>query len=69
MLVLSRGSSSNKNISQGYVVPQGDMLMLSPFWAHRNPTYFPDPDTYNPVSKTNTVMILSFRTDMPGETV
>ena len=26
------------------------MLMLSPFWAHRNPEYFEDPTTFNPVS-------------------
>ncbi|XP_052709047.1 24-hydroxycholesterol 7-alpha-hydroxylase-like [Crassostrea angulata] len=31
-----------------YVIPKGDMLMVSPFWSHRNPKYFPEPDTFNP---------------------
>ncbi|MBN3302938.1 CP39A hydroxylase, partial [Amia calva] len=33
---------------QNYVIPAGDMLMLSPFWAHRNPKYFPDPEDFKP---------------------
>ena len=24
--------------------------MVSPYWSHKNPKYFPDPDTFNPVS-------------------
>uniref|UniRef100_A0A672S1F7 Cytochrome P450, family 39, subfamily A, polypeptide 1 n=1 Tax=Sinocyclocheilus grahami TaxID=75366 RepID=A0A672S1F7_SINGR len=35
---------------QNYVIPPGDMLMLSPYWAHRNPKYFPDPEDFKPVS-------------------
>ncbi|KTF93879.1 hypothetical protein cypCar_00004684 [Cyprinus carpio] len=33
---------------QNYVIPPGDMLMLSPYWAHRNPKYFPDPEDFKP---------------------
>lgn len=29
-------------------IPEGDMLMLSPYWAHRNKKYFSDPWSYNP---------------------
>lgn len=32
----------------GYTVPSGDLLMLSPFWLHRNPKYFPEPDVFKP---------------------
>jgi len=35
---------------QNYIIPPGDMLMLSPYWAHRNPKYFPDPEDFKPVS-------------------
>lgn len=31
------------------MIPKGDMLMVSPFWSHRNPKYFPEPDNFNPV--------------------
>ncbi|KAG8511988.1 24-hydroxycholesterol 7-alpha-hydroxylase, partial [Galemys pyrenaicus] len=31
-----------------YTVPSGDLLMLSPFWLHRNPKYFPEPESFNP---------------------
>ncbi|XP_004710939.1 24-hydroxycholesterol 7-alpha-hydroxylase [Echinops telfairi] len=31
-----------------YTVPPGDLLMLSPFWLHRNPEYFPEPDSFKP---------------------
>lgn len=33
---------------QNYTVPSGDLLMLSPFWLHRNPKYFPEPDLFKP---------------------
>ncbi|XP_055041538.1 24-hydroxycholesterol 7-alpha-hydroxylase isoform X1 [Misgurnus anguillicaudatus] len=33
---------------QNYIIPPGDMLMLSPYWAHRNPKYFPDPEDFKP---------------------
>nr|XP_006625743.1 PREDICTED: 24-hydroxycholesterol 7-alpha-hydroxylase isoform X1 [Lepisosteus oculatus] len=33
---------------QNYTIPAGDMLMLSPFWAHRNPEFFPEPEEYKP---------------------
>ncbi|XP_053919467.1 24-hydroxycholesterol 7-alpha-hydroxylase isoform X2 [Cuculus canorus] len=32
-----------------FTVPAGDMLMLSPYWLHRNPKYFPDPEVFKPV--------------------
>ncbi|XP_069706914.1 24-hydroxycholesterol 7-alpha-hydroxylase isoform X1 [Phaenicophaeus curvirostris] len=31
-----------------FTVPAGDMLMLSPYWFHRNPKYFPDPEVFKP---------------------
>ncbi|XP_064217063.1 24-hydroxycholesterol 7-alpha-hydroxylase isoform X2 [Aotus nancymaae] len=31
-----------------YIVPSGDLLMLSPFWLHRNPKYFPEPELFKP---------------------
>lgn len=31
-----------------YIVPAGDLLMLSPFWMHRNPKYFPEPEMFKP---------------------
>lgn len=34
---------------KGYTIPEGDMLMLSPFWCHRNPTLFPEPQRFQPV--------------------
>ncbi|XP_063079822.1 24-hydroxycholesterol 7-alpha-hydroxylase [Engraulis encrasicolus] len=33
---------------QNYIIPPGDMLMVSPYWAHRNPEYFPDPEEFIP---------------------
>ncbi|TRY88942.1 hypothetical protein DNTS_008511 [Danionella cerebrum] len=33
---------------QNYIIPPGDMLMLSPYWAHRNPKYFPEPEDFKP---------------------
>ncbi|KAL3882259.1 hypothetical protein ACJMK2_028621 [Sinanodonta woodiana] len=33
---------------KGYTIPEGDRLMVSPYWAHRNPRHFPEPDTFNP---------------------
>ncbi len=35
---------------QGYTIPAGDQLMLSPYWNHRNPELFPDPEAFNPVT-------------------
>ncbi|XP_008055398.2 24-hydroxycholesterol 7-alpha-hydroxylase-like [Carlito syrichta] len=31
-----------------YIIPSGDFLMLSPFWLHRNPKYFPEPELFKP---------------------
>ncbi|XP_071957038.1 24-hydroxycholesterol 7-alpha-hydroxylase-like [Antedon mediterranea] len=33
---------------KGYTIPAGDMLMISPYWAHRDPRYFPDPHAFKP---------------------
>ncbi|MGH0129593.1 UNVERIFIED_CONTAM: hypothetical protein FKN15_012744 [Acipenser sinensis] len=33
---------------QNYIIPPGDLLMLSPFWAHRDPRYFPEPEKFMP---------------------
>ncbi|OWF39163.1 24-hydroxycholesterol 7-alpha-hydroxylase [Mizuhopecten yessoensis] len=30
------------------VIPEGDMLMLSPYWAHRNPKYFTASEEFRP---------------------
>ncbi|XP_063122938.1 24-hydroxycholesterol 7-alpha-hydroxylase isoform X6 [Rattus norvegicus] len=34
--------------AQNHTVPSGDLLMLSPFWLHRNPKYFPEPESFKP---------------------
>ncbi|BFZ25087.1 hypothetical protein BsWGS_28125 [Bradybaena similaris] len=34
--------------AQGYTIPVGDLLMVSPYWAHRNPESFPEPDVFKP---------------------
>lgn len=31
-----------------YTVPSGDLLNLSPFWLHRNPKYFSEPELFKP---------------------
>ncbi|XP_078617889.1 24-hydroxycholesterol 7-alpha-hydroxylase-like [Branchiostoma floridae x Branchiostoma japonicum] len=31
-----------------YIVPKGHLLMMSPYWAHRNPNFFPEPDKFLP---------------------
>ncbi|XP_043918575.1 24-hydroxycholesterol 7-alpha-hydroxylase isoform X2 [Protopterus annectens] len=33
---------------KNYIVPPGDLLMMSPFWAHRSTKYFPDPEKFLP---------------------
>ncbi|KAK2181469.1 hypothetical protein NP493_388g01005 [Ridgeia piscesae] len=33
---------------RGYTIPSGDMLMLSPYWAHRNERVFPDANCFLP---------------------
>lgn len=33
---------------QGFTIPKGDMLMISPYWAHRNESAFPDADSFVP---------------------
>jgi len=33
---------------QGFTIPAGDMLMISPYWAHRNEAAFPDADSFVP---------------------
>ncbi|XP_048477125.1 24-hydroxycholesterol 7-alpha-hydroxylase-like, partial [Rhincodon typus] len=33
---------------KNYIVPSGHMLMLSIYWAHRNPKNFPDPEKFLP---------------------
>ncbi|XP_068921925.1 24-hydroxycholesterol 7-alpha-hydroxylase isoform X3 [Petaurus breviceps papuanus] len=36
------------NAVPNYTVPSGDLLMMSPFWIHRNPKYFPEPELFKP---------------------
>ncbi|XP_069584306.1 24-hydroxycholesterol 7-alpha-hydroxylase [Ranitomeya imitator] len=31
-----------------YEIPAGDLLMLSPYWLHRDPKHFPEPNMYRP---------------------
>ena len=33
---------------RGFTIPAGDMLMVSPYWAHRNEFAFPDADSFIP---------------------
>uniref|UniRef100_A0A8C3SCF8 Lanosterol 14-alpha demethylase n=1 Tax=Chelydra serpentina TaxID=8475 RepID=A0A8C3SCF8_CHESE len=33
---------------QNFVIPPGDLLMASPYWLHRNPKYFPEPEIFKP---------------------
>ncbi|XP_047716163.1 24-hydroxycholesterol 7-alpha-hydroxylase isoform X3 [Prionailurus viverrinus] len=40
--------ASLSNAVPNYTVPSGDLLMLSPFWLHRNPKYFPEPEVFKP---------------------
>lgn len=38
-----------KNLSIGsFIIPEGDILMLSLYWAHRNPKLFQKPETFDP---------------------
>ena len=37
--------------TQGYTIPEGHLLFLSPFWRHRDPLLFPEPNRYKPVSE------------------
>lgn len=32
----------------GYLVPKGSLLILSPWWLHRHPAAWPDPETFAP---------------------
>ena len=43
------------------------MLMLSPFWAHRNPEYFEDPTTFNPVRYSTSFSILGLVRNIQDE--
>jgi hypothetical protein len=45
---ISRGVEKSFKI-KNYTIPEGDLLMLSPYWVHRNPKYFQDPDSFKPV--------------------
>ncbi|XP_075057422.1 24-hydroxycholesterol 7-alpha-hydroxylase [Mixophyes fleayi] len=31
-----------------YEIPSGDLLMLSPYWLHRDPKHFPEPEIFRP---------------------
>ncbi|XP_033113228.1 24-hydroxycholesterol 7-alpha-hydroxylase-like [Anneissia japonica] len=33
---------------KGYTIPVGDMLMVSPYWAHRDQRFFTDPESFKP---------------------
>ncbi|ELU17287.1 hypothetical protein CAPTEDRAFT_220158 [Capitella teleta] len=44
---ISRGVEKEIKIKD-FTIPEGDMLMLSPYWMHRNPKFFPDPEAFKP---------------------
>ena len=46
---ITRGVEHTFKIKE-FTIPEGDMLMLSPYWMHRNPKLFPDPESFKPVS-------------------
>ncbi|XP_042748155.1 24-hydroxycholesterol 7-alpha-hydroxylase isoform X1 [Lagopus leucura] len=46
---------------QSFTIPAGDMLMLSPYWLHRNPKYFPDPEMFKPFLPTGSLERGKFR--------
>ncbi|XP_064304249.1 24-hydroxycholesterol 7-alpha-hydroxylase isoform X4 [Phalacrocorax carbo] len=46
---------------QNFTIPAGDMLMLSPYWLHRNPKYFPDPEMFKPFLPTGPLERGKFR--------
>ncbi len=48
-LSFSLSLSLSPHLPQGYTVPAGHLLMLSPYWSHRDAEKFPDPEKYNPV--------------------
>ncbi|XP_048203619.1 24-hydroxycholesterol 7-alpha-hydroxylase [Perognathus longimembris pacificus] len=31
-----------------FTIPAGDLLVVSPFWLHRNPKHFPEPELFKP---------------------
>ncbi|XP_069879698.1 24-hydroxycholesterol 7-alpha-hydroxylase isoform X2 [Dipodomys merriami] len=45
--VLARKVVKPVNI-MNFTIPPGDLLMVSPFWLHRNPKYFPEPELFKP---------------------
>ena len=34
---------------QGYDIPAGHSLMMSPYWSHRDKEKFPEPEAFKPV--------------------
>ncbi|XP_039551945.1 24-hydroxycholesterol 7-alpha-hydroxylase isoform X2 [Passer montanus] len=46
---------------KNFTIPAGDMLMLSPYWLHRNPKYFPDPEMFKPFLPTGSLERGKFR--------
>ncbi|XP_030346443.1 24-hydroxycholesterol 7-alpha-hydroxylase isoform X3 [Strigops habroptila] len=46
---------------RNFTIPAGDMLMLSPYWLHRNPKYFPDPEMFKPFLPTGSLERGKFR--------
>ncbi|KAI0208253.1 24-hydroxycholesterol 7-alpha-hydroxylase [Lamellibrachia satsuma] len=45
--VITRGVTRSFTL-RGYTIPPGDMLMLSPYWAHRNEETFPYAESFVP---------------------
>ncbi|XP_072263523.1 24-hydroxycholesterol 7-alpha-hydroxylase isoform X2 [Pyxicephalus adspersus] len=39
-----------------YEIPPGDLLMLSPYWVHRDPQYFPEPEKFKPERWTQSIL-------------
>ena len=51
---------------QGYTIPQGHYLMMSPYWAHRDPQLFPSPNSYDPVTMGTDLLIINIAYNVIG---
>lgn len=45
---------------EDYTIPEGHYLMMSPYWAHRDPQLFPSPDAFDPVTVVAIYLLIMF---------